>query len=112
MQRECPRSGNSFSSVRAVDFRYRLRAARGIAGGTVWSLPPAVRRSGPRVAFLVLTFAGELGTKFANAAWNSGRPGDGIVQRSYSSRDSISVSALPNPYRNCFGVSETARLRF
>ena len=45
-----------------------------MAGGTVWSRPPAVISSGPRVLLLVLTLAGERGARFAIAASNSGRP--------------------------------------
>jgi len=77
--------------------RYSFSVERLIAAGTVWSFPPAVIRSGPRVAFAVLTFAGEFGLKFAKAASNSGLPGEGIVQRSYSSLDSLSESAFPKP---------------
>jgi hypothetical protein len=44
-----------------------------------------------------LTFAGECGAKLADAASNSGLPGDGIVQRSYSSADSAAEIALPKP---------------
>ena len=68
-----------------------------IAAGTVWSFPPAVSSSGPRVEFPVFTFAGECDEKFADAASNSGWPGDGIVQRSNSSLDSASEIALPKP---------------
>ena len=67
------------------------------AAGTVWSLPPAVISSGPRVELPVSTFAGGVGEKFAAAASNSGLPGDAIVQRSNSSFDSDAVSALPKP---------------
>ena len=59
----------------------------------------------------MLTLAGESGVKFANAASNSGLPGDGIAQRSYSSSDSCSGIALPKPYRNCSAVSATAWFR-
>jgi hypothetical protein len=37
------------------------------------------------------------GLKFAVAAWNSGRAGDGIVHFSYSSADSSGVRAFPKP---------------
>src|SRR5438552_714602 len=47
-----------------------------MACGTVWSLPPAVISSGPRVLFRVLTLAGEFGVKFAKAASNRVLPGD------------------------------------
>jgi hypothetical protein len=67
--------------------------------------------SGPRFSLWVSTAAGELLAKLANAASNSGRPGDGIVQRSCSASDSAASSALPNPYRNCAAVRETARRR-
>ena len=63
----------------------------------MWSLPPAVISSGPRVALRVSTFAGECSDRFAAAASNSGRPGEGIVQRSKSSADSAAEMALPNP---------------
>src|SRR5438874_735440 len=56
---ECPRSWNSLKSVTAGDFRYCFRVDLVMAGGTVWSLPPAVSRSGPRVAFSVSTLPGE-----------------------------------------------------
>ena len=65
--------------------------------GTVWSLPPETSSSGPRRALRVSTAAGECDTKFAVAASNSGRPGDGIVHFSCSRSDSSRLSALPNP---------------
>ena len=60
-------------------------------------MPPAVRSSGPRSPRFVSTFAGESGVKFATAASNSGFPGDGIAQRSYSCCDSSAETAFPNP---------------
>jgi hypothetical protein len=57
----------------------------------------------------VSTAAGECRAKLATAAWNSGFAGDGIVQDSYSSSDSSSLNALPNPNRNSLLVRETAR---
>src|SRR5215472_2693660 len=83
-----------------------------MAAGTVWSRPLAVISSGPRVLLPVLTLAGERGTKFAIAASNSGRPGEGMAHRSYSSLDSCPGTALPKPYRNCSAVTETARFLF
>jgi hypothetical protein len=48
-------------------------------------------------------------TKFAAAAWNRGRAGEGIVHRSYSSLDSCSLSALPNPnWKLLFGQRDGA----
>ena len=47
----------------------------------------------------VLTLASECSAKFAAAAWNSGRAGDGIVHFSKSASDSSSESAFPNPNR-------------
>ena len=38
------------------------------------------------------------------------QPGEGTVQRSYSSADSCSGSAFPKPYRNCSAVRDIARL--
>ena len=59
----------------------------------------------------VSTFASECIEKFAAAAWNSGRAGDGMVHRSYSASDSSGVSALPKPKRNSLAVNETALCR-
>src|SRR5579863_4661110 len=111
MVSEWPRSGNSMKSVMAGDLWYSLRVEVVMAAGTVWSWPPAVSSSGPRVLFPVFTFAGDRGVKFARAASNSGLPGEGTVQRSYRSADSCSGSRFPKPYRNCSGVSDIARLR-
>ena len=79
--------------------------------GTVWSLPPAVISSGPRVLFRVSTLAGEFGVTAAKAASNRVLPGDGIAQRSYSSSESCSGNPLPKPQRHCSRVSATARFR-
>ena len=95
----------------ASEWRYCLRVARVTASGTVWSLPPVMSSSGPRFSFSVATFAGECGSKFAEAASKSGRPGAGMVQCSKSSSDSFSETALANANRNCSAVSETARCR-
>jgi hypothetical protein len=77
---EWPRSANSFSSVTAGEPLYLSNVCLTIAGGTVWSWPPAVRSSGPRVGLLVSTLAGEPGTTFASAASKRGLPGEGIAQ--------------------------------
>ena len=79
--------------------------------GTVWSLPPVINRSGPPISLAVSTLAGEWGLKLAAAASNSGLPGAGIVHFSNSESDSSSEIALPNAYRNCSAVSETALWR-
>src|SRR5207237_6615345 len=63
-------------------------------------------------ALATLILAGESGERVAKAASNRGFPGDGIVQRSYSSSDSGWGIALPNPYRNCSRVNDTARFLF
>ena len=95
--REWPRSANSRKSVIAGDLWYSRRVAVTTGGGTVWSLPPAISSSGPRVLLRVSTLAGERGVKFASASSNSGLPGDGTVQRSNSSADSAAGSAFPKP---------------
>ena len=59
-----------------------------------------------------LTAADGPATVVSEAASNSGRPGAGIVHRSYSSSDSARLIALPNAYRNCSAVSVTALCRF
>ena len=66
-----------------------------MASGTVWSWPPITSSSGPRSLLPVSTFAGECSEKFAAAASNSGLPGAGMVQRSYSAADSSSLIAFP-----------------
>src|SRR5262249_28676070 len=76
---EWRRSGSSRRSVIAGDLWYSLRVAWLTAGGTVWSRPPAVTSSGPRVLLPVSTWAGERGVKVAVAASNSGLPGDGMA---------------------------------
>ena len=53
--------------------------------------------SGPRSLFLVSTAASLWIAKFADAAWNSGWPGEGIVYFANSSFDSSSGIALPKP---------------
>ena len=78
----------------------------------MWSWPPEISSSGPRSSFVVSTAACECSTKFAAAAWNSGRAGDGIVHFSNSSSDSSSDTALPKPNRNSFAVSATDLCRF
>ena len=75
-------------SVTASEWRYCFSVARVTASGTVWSLPPVISSSGPRFSLPVSTLAGECGLKLAAAASNSGLPGAGIVQRSYSASDS------------------------
>ena len=72
-----------------------------MAAGTVWSLPPAINSSGPRVWLSVSTSTSECGVTLAVAAWKIGSPGEGIVQRAHSSSDSSAGIALPNPYLNC-----------
>ena len=59
MVSEWPRSLNSRRSVMAGDLWYSLRVDRVIAAGTVWSWPPAISSSGPRVLLAVLTLAGD-----------------------------------------------------
>src|SRR5580700_10605286 len=95
----------------AGDLWYSFRVAVLMAFGTVWSLPPAVTSRGPRVLLRVLTLVGDRGAKFATATSKSGLPGDGTFQWSYSSSDSRSGRAFPNPYRNSSLVSDTACLR-
>jgi hypothetical protein len=92
-----PRSPNSLSSVTACDFPYSFKIERVTLAGTVRSLPPAISSSGPRETLPGLTSAGDRGVRFAAATSNKGRPGDGTVQRSDSSSDSRSGSALPKP---------------
>jgi hypothetical protein len=50
-----------------------------MAGGTVRSFLPEISSNGPRVALAVSIFAGECRERFAVAAFNNGRPGDGVV---------------------------------
>lgn len=57
------------------------------------------------------TFASVHGLRFAVAAWNSGAPGAGTANVSYSCRASSSLTALAKAYRNWSKVSGTARLR-
>ena len=96
-------------SVTASLWRYCLRVALVTASGTVLSLPPMIRSSGPRAELSVSTLAGECGLKFAAAASNSGLPGAGIAQRSNRLSDSSSGMALPKAKRNWSAVRETAR---
>jgi len=77
MVSEWPRSLNSRRSVIAGDLWYSLRVDRVIAAGTVWSCPPAISSRGPRVLLRVLTLAGDRRDRFAEAASNSGLPGEG-----------------------------------
>jgi hypothetical protein len=107
---EWPRPSNFLSSVTAVESRYCFSVDRVTTSGTVWSAVPEMRSSGPRSLLSVSTAACACTTKLAAAAWKRGRAGDGIVHRSYSSADSSSVTALPNPYRNSFSVSVTEQL--
>ena len=65
-----------------LEWRYCFSVDWVTASGTVWSSTPEISSSGPRAALAVLTFACECGSKLAAAAWNSGRPGEGMVQRS------------------------------
>ena len=80
----------------ASECRYCLKVARVTDSGTVWSRPPVISSSGPRPLLAVSTFAGECGSRFADAASNRGFPGAGIVQRACSASDSSSGIALPN----------------
>ena len=111
--REWPRSGNCRNSVTAADFPYILKAARLTLSGIVRSTPPEMISSGARSDLCVSTAvaAPDFGVALASAAWNSGRPGPGIVHRSWSRADSSSGSALPKVLRNWPGVRLTARLR-
>src|SRR6267378_2796506 len=79
MVSECPRPGNSLSSVTAGDCRYALSVLFTITGGTVLSFPPETSRRGPRLALATLTLVAEYGLRVAVAAWNSGRPGAGMA---------------------------------
>ena len=81
MVSECPRPWNCLSSVTAEESRYCLRVDLVTTSGTVWSAVPEISSSGPRSSRAVFTAAWECITKFAAAAWNSGRAGDGIAQR-------------------------------
>ena len=81
MVSEWPRSGKSMMSVTASECRYCASVARTTLSGTVWSLPPLIRSSGPRELLWVSTLVDACGLKFAAAASNSGRPGAGTVQR-------------------------------
>ena len=51
---------------------------------------------GPRVGFFVSTFASVHGLRFAAAAWNSGSPGAGTANFSYSAFASFSSTAFAN----------------
>src|SRR5512132_3497394 len=97
MVSECPRPSNSWKSVTADDFAYRLKAALALTYGTVWSAVPAVISRGPRAELSVLTATGERREKLAVAASNRGLPGDGMAQRSHSASDSAASRALPKP---------------
>ena len=70
-----------------------------------------MRRSGASASLSVFTFGSACNTILAAAASNSGRAGDGIDHRSHSASDSVSLIALPNPWRNSDLVNETARVR-
>ena len=69
-----------------------------------------ISSSGPRSELPVSTFAGECREKLALAASKSGLPGAGMAHCSYSASDPSGGSALPNAYRACSAVRETARL--
>ncbi len=111
MVNEWPRLGNSLYSVTAGDLPYAFSALRTSTGGTVLSFKPEMSNSGPRFAFVKLTFVAELGLKVAVAAWNSGRPGAGIAYIAYNCFASCSETALVKPKRNCCSVNDTARLK-
>src|SRR5215216_1526241 len=111
MVSECPRPGNSLSSVTAGDLRYALSVLLTNTGGTVLSSALEISNNGPRLAFATLTFVADLGLKVAVAAWNSGRPGAGMAYFVYSSLASCSGTALVKPKRNCDSVKDTARLK-
>src|SRR5262245_65198573 len=54
-----------------------LYAAFAIAQGTVWSESAETMSIGPRLGFVVSTFASDHGLTFAAAAWKSGSPAPG-----------------------------------
>ena len=70
----CARPGPAWSRG-APAVREMPVCCRAIAGGTVWSLSPEMISRGPRLGFLVSTFASVQGLRFSAAAWNSGAPG-------------------------------------
>ena len=96
MVSEWPRSANAANSVTASECRYCRYVALVTASGTVWSCPPVMSSSGPRLLLFTSTAAGECGAKLAVAASNSGLPGAGIAHRANSSSDSAWLTALPN----------------